>query len=191
MQQGTDLETVEVRLYRRHCRLAEWHARRGTLQRLNWYSRPSAPSLPTSLALTENDLLERLREARDGNGKKAEDRELLAAFGRWRCGVMASEARGAGNIVFLLRVADHFRQAGRFDEMTKVIAFTSNAYGFHLDIPPDDEAGCMAIAARYSRRLDLMSDELLLEGYREPMKERNDPEDRPEPIQIEEMFDGE
>jgi hypothetical protein len=190
MRQDTD-ETEEVhRAYRRHCRLAEWHARRGTIQRLGWYSRPSAPSLPASLALTESALLERLREARNSNGKKPEDRELLAAFGRWRSGVMASEEKGAGNIIFLLRMADHFRMAGLFDEMTKIVAFVSNAYGCHLDIPPDDEQGRIRIAERYSRRLDIMSDALLCEGYDLAANRRQDnDDDMPTPIQLEEIFD--
>ncbi len=151
----------------RHCRMASYHLE-ATLPHLRWFERPIVPARPDEFESDDFALVERLRSARMSDGKKKEDRDLLCTFGRWRGKVLFAEARGAGLLIHLLRAANHFSRAGLLDPMYEVMIFACNEYGFHISTPPDDANEQQRLAARHARRPDVLSDILLMEGYREP-----------------------
>lgn len=191
MRQLTDAENVALAVVateeteetevERHCRMAGYHLE-ATLPHLQAFARPICPTRPTEFETDDYSLAERLRAARGSDGKKKEDRDLLAAFGRWRGKVLFAEMRGSGLLLHLLRVADHFSRAGLLDEMYQVVIFACGEYQFYISSPPADDKERRRLAARHSRRLDVLSDVLLMDGYREP--DRSQDRDRVEHIKI-------
>lgn len=180
-QAVAETEETEETEVERHCRMAGYHLE-ATLPILRSFSRPIVPTRPPEFETDDYALAERLRQARGSDGKKKDDRDLLAAFGRWRVKVIFAEVKGAGLLMHLLRVADHFAQAGLLDEMYQVVIFACEEYQFHISSPPADEKERLRLAVRHSRRADVLSDVLLMEGYREP--DRSQDRDRVEHIKV-------
>lgn len=165
----------------RHRKLTSYHLD-ATMPWLLAFARPIAPTRPTEFETDDYSLAERLRAARMSDGKKKEDRDLLATFGRWRGRVLFAEAKGCGLLLHLLRVAHHFHEAGFWSGEDDVIAFACRQYEFHITGAPAEESERARIASRHSRRRDVLSDVLLMEGYREP--DRSQDRDRVEHIKI-------
>lgn len=175
------------RIARNHKKMARYHIKR-TLPMLSRYGRPHTPARPSALPERDDyDLAGKVKLAREGFPQKA-DRAILESFSSWSSLVMRSEAQSAGNFVFLLRVADHLRQAGFLEESYRVVQFVNKEWRCNLELPPEGDLERQQLAERYSRRNDVFPDMLLFAGHR-PLPRRGDSDDGPQQIDFETALD--
>lgn len=153
------------------------------------FRRPRDPLTPVLFRdLSDSEILELVSGARksienSAKGKNSPlqiDQDRLEWFGRWRRDVIEHEYTSESRLLCLLRAAASFKRQGDENTVYNLMMFAGTEYGFHMTDPPMEPLEQLDVARRHSRRIDIMSDKLMEEGYRTWFRKNKEDE----PVQV-------